>query len=107
MGDGTRQVFRYGLSNEAWIDRWAFASSVKIDDWGPYDFHRDFNLTYPLQIQGDLSWGPRRLTIEDRGTLWREGQYRRLDEYSEGYLTVTEYQDAIEMELMTYMEIAL
>ena len=108
MGDSTRQVFRYGLSNEAWIDRWAFASSVKIDDWGPYDFHRDFNLTYPLQIRGDLSWGPRRLTIEDRGTRFGvKGQYRRLDEYSEGYLTMTEYQDAIEMELMTYMEIAL
>ncbi|MCK7529844.1 MAG: hypothetical protein MZV63_01670 [Marinilabiliales bacterium] len=28
---------------------------VKVNDWGPYDYHRDFNLTYPLQVKIDLS----------------------------------------------------
>ena len=30
--------------------------AVKLNDWGPYDYHRDFNLTYPLQLMGDLSY---------------------------------------------------
>ena len=27
---------------------------VRFNDWGPYDYHRDFNLTYPFQLRG--SW---------------------------------------------------
>ena len=26
-----------------------------MNDFGPYDFHREFNLTYPMQLMGDLS----------------------------------------------------
>ncbi len=33
----------------------AFAAAAKFNDWGPYDYHRDFNLTYPVQLMGDLS----------------------------------------------------
>ena len=28
---------------------------AKFNDWGPYTFHRDFNLTYPMQLMADLS----------------------------------------------------
>ena len=28
----------------------------KFNDWGPYDYHRDFNLTFPTQLMGDLSY---------------------------------------------------
>ena len=31
-------------------------TSAKINDWGPYDYHRDFNLTYPVQLMGDMSF---------------------------------------------------
>ncbi|MEM6700259.1 MAG: hypothetical protein AAF599_17780, partial [Bacteroidota bacterium] len=31
------------------------STMLKIDDWGPFDYHRDFNQTYPLQIMADLS----------------------------------------------------
>jgi hypothetical protein len=32
-----------------------FMGLVKVNDWGPYDYYRDFNLTYPLQLMADLS----------------------------------------------------
>ena len=28
---------------------------VKVNDWGPFDYHRDFNLTFPLQLMVDIS----------------------------------------------------
>jgi hypothetical protein len=36
--------------------RAVFEGAVKVDDWGPYDYHRDYNLTYPVQVMADLSW---------------------------------------------------
>jgi hypothetical protein len=27
----------------------------KLNDWGPFDYHRDFNLTYPVQLMLDIS----------------------------------------------------
>ena len=29
---------------------------ARVNDWGPYDYHRDFNLTFPLQLMGDISY---------------------------------------------------
>ncbi len=29
---------------------------AKFNDCGPYDYHRDFNLTFPVQLMGDLSY---------------------------------------------------
>jgi hypothetical protein len=34
----------------------SFGTFVKINDWGPYDYHHDFNLTFPLQLMGDVSY---------------------------------------------------
>ena len=33
-----------------------FQGMVRVNDWGPYDYHRDFNLTFPLQLMGDISY---------------------------------------------------
>jgi hypothetical protein len=30
-------------------------SFVRFNDWGPFDYHRDFNLTFPLQLMADVS----------------------------------------------------
>jgi hypothetical protein len=29
--------------------------SAKYNDWGPFDYHRDFNLTFPIQTALDIS----------------------------------------------------
>ena len=33
-----------------------FQGMARFNDWGPYDYHRDFNLTFPLQLMGDISF---------------------------------------------------
>ncbi|MBT8258407.1 MAG: glycosidase, partial [Bacteroidia bacterium] len=30
-------------------------NSLKFNDWGPFDYHRDFNLTFPVQAMIDIS----------------------------------------------------
>jgi len=108
FGDDSRRVFRYGTDVNMWWDRWAFTSALKFDDWGPYDFHRDFNLTYPFQLYSDVSWGLRKLSLENAGTrIGIRAQYRRLDRFSEGLIEGSSYVDAVEYEIGTYMDIAL
>ena len=55
-GDSQRVANRYGGDLRiAW--RQAILSMfLKFNDWGPYDYFRDFNLTYPLQVMGDLAY---------------------------------------------------
>jgi len=64
---------------------------MKINDWGPYDYHRDFNLTFPLQFTLDISTilgKPSWLYIPQTkiGIL---GTWRALDQYSNRYCPAT------------------
>jgi len=62
---------------------WLSHIRAKWDDWGQYDYHRDFNLTYPMQLEGMLSWGPNRAKLYDPDTrIGVVGRYRSLDENS-------------------------
>jgi hypothetical protein len=62
-------------------------SIVKVNDWGPYDYHRDFNLTFPLQLVGDLSYS----VIKPEWFILPETRigirctWRSLDQYSPRY----------------------
>ena len=61
--------------------------SARVNDWGPYDYHRDFNYTYPLQLGADLS------TSLGKPQWWDEMQsrlgvrvlWRSLDKHSNRY----------------------
>ena len=86
-GDDTRLITRYGGDVQVWWRTAAVKGTVKIDDWGPYDYHRDFNLTYPVQLIGDASIGLQRPRYDGSGTrLGLSTKYRLLDEFSEGYV---------------------
>jgi len=63
-------------------------SAVKFNDWGPYDYHRDFNLTYPVQFTLDLSTsvGKRNWFILPNTKIGILGTWRSLNEYSARYL---------------------
>ena len=82
-----RSIRRYGL--DARLDRGStsFRTFVKIDDWGPYDYHRDFNLTFPLQLMGDLSYNlGEPAWFEFTNTrIGVRGTWRSLDEHSPRY----------------------
>ena len=60
---------------------------ARIDDWGPFDYHRDFNQTFPLQLIGDwsLEIGKPDWFFMPGTKLGLRGTYRTLDRYSNRY----------------------
>jgi len=86
-GSDTRLIERYGGDIRLVMKHFKVISQVKVNDWGPYDYHRDFNLTYPLQLALDVSvilnmpeWFD--LPQTRLGIL---GTWRSLDKYSPRY----------------------
>ena len=89
LGDDDRLVTRGGMSLRTLWNSSRFETRLHLHDWGPYDYHRDFNLTYPLQWYGDLSWGVQQRLMPTFDTRFGlRGQFRTLDENSEGYFGV-------------------
>jgi beta-galactosidase len=83
-GSDPRLIERFGGNTRVTYGRAVFEGAVKVDDWGPYDYHRDYNLTYPLQVTGDASWSfgmPEWLVIAYSRAGVRV-KYRTLDEFS-------------------------
>ncbi len=66
-------------------------SIAKFNDWGPFDYHRDFNLTYPLQLIADISTeiGKPDWFMLPSTKIGIRGTYRTLDKYSNRYSPVT------------------
>lgn len=54
-GSDPRTINRYGGDVRMIYKKVKLSSFVKVNDWGPYDYHRDFNLTFPLQLMADFS----------------------------------------------------
>ena len=54
-GSDPRLIERFGGDLRVIYKKVKFMSMVKVDDWGPFDYHRDFNQTFPLQLTADLS----------------------------------------------------
>jgi beta-galactosidase len=105
-----RLVTRYGGTLQLLSDGLSFGTTVRVRDWGPYDYHRDFNLTYPIQWYGNLSYGLLRsaLGVTDAriGLRW---QLRLLDGFSEGYVSDPSGSERIgfEAEALSYVELSL
>ncbi len=112
-GDETnvkRLVTRTGGSLKLVRDGLSIATDVKIKDWGPYDYHRDFNLTYPFQWYGDVSYGLPHGAFGAADTrIGLRWQLRFLDGFSEGYVTDPAAPRGIgsEAEALTYVLVSL
>ena len=103
-----RLVTRYGGSLQLVRSRLFASTTVKLHDWGPYDYHRDFNLTYPFQWYGDASYGlPRSVFGIADARLGLRGQVRMLDGFSEGYVMDPSRPRALgtEAEVLSYIEV--
>ncbi len=82
-GTDERLVLRGGGGLRAFYQSMLLQGWVKFGDYGPYDFHRDFNLTFPFQTYVDISGGLKRMPMI--GTTTRVGfftKYRLLNEFS-------------------------
>ena len=86
-GSDTRLIERIGADVRVIYKKVKITSSVKVNDWGPYDYHRDFNLTYPLQLMLDLSTsvGKPDWFILPNTKIGIMGTWRSLDQYSPRY----------------------
>ena len=87
-GSDARLIERFGGDLRVVYKKIKLVNSVKINDWGPFDYHRDFNLTYPLQLMLDLSTSigkPNWFILPDT-KIGIRGTWRSLDQYSPRYL---------------------
>jgi len=86
-GSDTRTIHRYGMDLRLIYRKIKLVSFVKINDWGPYDYHRDYNLTYPLQLMADLSTeiGKPDWFILPGTRIGIRGTWRSLNQYSPRY----------------------
>ncbi len=86
-GSDDRLIQRFGTDLRLIYKKVKFVSQVKVDDWGPYDYHRDFNLTFPLQLMADLSTtvGKPDWFILPNTRLGIRYTWRSLDQFSPRY----------------------
>ncbi len=86
-GNSARLIKRYGGDLRLASGQMKVAAAAKFNDWGPFDYHRDFNLTYPTQLMGDLSYFlglPTWFNVP--GTRFGlRGTWRTLDRFSPRY----------------------
>jgi beta-galactosidase len=110
-GVDPRLVTRGGLEARLDVSRLTFTGTVKLNDWGPFDYYRDFNLTFPLQLTGDVAWtlGTPRWFYPNQTKLGAMAKYRTLDQYSpRGDLAVvTRSNYGTEWEVKTYVRFSL
>ncbi|WP_350202320.1 glycoside hydrolase family 2 TIM barrel-domain containing protein [Gracilimonas sp.] len=121
-GSDPRLITRYGGDVRMIYKKMKFSSFVKVNDWGPYDYHRDFNLTFPLQLMADIS------TYISRPDWFNlpstrigiRGTWRSLDDFSPRYAptytldpsgervpdpTAPGFDNGAEWEFRTYIQI--
>jgi len=86
-GDSDRMISRYGMDLRMIYKKVKFMSHVKVNDWGPFDYHRDFNLTFPLQLMADISTeiGKPDWFMLPGTRIGLRGMWRSLDQFSNRY----------------------
>jgi hypothetical protein len=87
-GDSPRLVERVGGDIRVIYKKFKLEHAFKINDWGPFDYHRDFNLTFPVQLMLDLSTtlGKPDWYILPNTKIGIRGTWRSLNEFSPRYL---------------------
>jgi hypothetical protein len=54
-GNDIRTINRFGADLRTIYKKSKLWIITKFNDWGPFDYHRDFNLTFPVQCIAELS----------------------------------------------------
>jgi len=86
-GSDDRLIERFGGDIRFIYNKLKLTHTLKFNDWGPFDYHRDFNLTYPVQLMLDLSTtlGKPDWFILPNTQVGVRGTWRSLNEYSPRY----------------------
>ncbi len=86
-GSDPRKIQRFGTDVRLIYKRMKLVSAIKFNDWGPFDYHRDFNLTFPTQLSLDLSTTlgtPKWFDLPET-KIGLMGTFRTLDQFSPRY----------------------
>ncbi|HSO86805.1 MAG TPA: glycoside hydrolase family 2 TIM barrel-domain containing protein [Draconibacterium sp.] len=86
-GSDNRVIMRQGIDLRMIYKEVKLVSFARINDWGPYDYHRDYNLTFPLQLMADISTSlgkPGWFNLPET-SIGVRATYRTLDKYSPRY----------------------
>ena len=83
-GNDPREIFRFGGDIRFVVNSFKLTTELKFNDWGPYDYHKDFNLTYPAQFALDISksMGPQGWLFDSMPRMGIRLGWRSLDQYS-------------------------
>lgn len=84
-GNDQRKITRYGADLRVAKGQFMGTSSAKFNDWGPFDYHRDFNLTFPVQLIGDVAYVfglPQWLPTVPQSRFGVRGTWRSLNRFS-------------------------
>ncbi|MBP6430446.1 MAG: hypothetical protein KA319_01665 [Ferruginibacter sp.] len=86
-GSDSRTINRYGFDIRTIYKKTKLMTIGKFNDWGPFDYHRDFNLTFPMQWIADLSTeiGKPDWFIQAGTKIGIRGTFRTLNKYSPRY----------------------
>ncbi|PQV49602.1 hypothetical protein CLV33_103239 [Jejuia pallidilutea] len=86
-GDSDRTIERFGGDVRMIYKQWKLEYGFKVNDWGPFDYHRDFNLTFPVQNMIDISTtiGKPDWFILPDTKIGIRGTWRSLNEFSPRY----------------------
>lgn len=86
-GDSDRTITRFGGDLRAIYKNFRLEGHAKFNDWGPFDYHRDFNLTFPYQFMLDISTslGKPDWFILPSTRIGLRGTFRGLNEFSPRY----------------------
>ena len=87
-GSDDRLIERFGGDVRMLYKNIKVQHAWKINDWGPFDYHRDFNLTYPVQLMLDISTtlGKPDWFILPNTQVGIRGTWRTMNEFSPRYL---------------------
>lgn len=95
-GNDPRLLHRYGGDLRLVRGQVMVIGGAKFNDWGPYDYHRDFNLTFPEQYLADVSGvlGAAPWFDVPATRVGVRGTWRSLDRYSPRYCPARVADDA-------------
>lgn len=121
-GNDKRTIDRYGFDVRTIYKKTKLIAVGKFNDWGPFDYHRDFNLTFPLQLIADISTeiGRPDWFMMPGTKIGVRGTYRTLNKFSPRYSPIKTmdpagnwvpdpnaigFPDGNEWEIRTYIQI--
>lgn len=123
-GNDKRTINRFGIDVRTIYKKIKLTTIAKFNDWGPFDYHRDFNLTFPMQLIADISTevGKPDWFMLPSTKVGLRGTFRTLNKYSPRYSPIKTidaagnwvpdpnaigFPDGNEWEIRTYIQIDL